>query len=189
MKKLLALTIAFLLPYAALASENEPFSFRDGIMFGMSVEQVYAMEGIALGADCKNETGLLYRDQTVAGMPTTLVYRFENDELIDATYYFNEKHETDQEYIDDFHALKKGLVSKYGNQDERTSDQVWFREEYETDEKLADTPVSSGSSSFLASWSLPDVTIDLFLYGSKESCGISLSYTSAVYPTPNTTGL
>ena len=91
MKKLISfiLVITLALSMVAAMAEEEEFSVRNGIKFGMTPDEVRAIE-----AENGNENGeefgrtISYENVSVAGYPgTTIEYWFEDDSLFQIVYF------------------------------------------------------------------------------------------------------
>lgn len=53
-------------------------------------------------------------DTTIAGLDCYLLYYFVNNKLVGAIVDNQEKHTSDERYIDDYNSMKERLTSKYG---------------------------------------------------------------------------
>ncbi len=118
MKKIVAGILAFmlvLLSSIALAEKDEPvFEIHNGVQFGMTKEEVIALEaaaGVVLEKTNPN-SGYdgLSAETTIAGCKNTiLVYSFAYNRLVQAGYCFLT--------FDMFNTLENALIKKYGETD------------------------------------------------------------------------
>lgn len=115
MKKILAIVTALTMVFAAatvLAEENA-FTFRNGITFGLNMDQVMAMETGRFEIDNEHTLGpvdfaeLEYEHVEVDGKPADLAYFFVGNELV-AIRVNLEEHATT------FEQTKAQLTAKYG---------------------------------------------------------------------------
>ena len=127
-------------PPEAAAFPGDSFTFRDGISFGMSIEQVRALEP----GDClQTENGLVYLDRPLDGLYANIDYWFNDDALTEVYVSFREVPEDEALYLADFAEVDASLTAKYGpayllqadGSDDPSSGQpepysVWFMDGY-----------------------------------------------------------
>ena len=115
MKKILAIVMALAMVFAAatvLAEENT-FTFRNGVTFGLNMDQVMDMETGAYEIENEHTRGrvtfyeLEYAHTTVDDRPADLTYLFVGNELV-AIRVNLEEHATT------FEQTKAQLTAKYG---------------------------------------------------------------------------
>ena len=106
------LTISLLIGNApASSSEDDSFVFRDGITWGMSKEDIIALEGNdyrSVSTDFEDFELLNYMDKQVSDYPAELNLAFYQNSLICAGYFF---YPDSQEDIDN---LILAYTTKYG---------------------------------------------------------------------------
>jgi len=180
MNRLLSLTFIFILfmfsvlpacqpQQANAASQNNtpPFSFRNGISGGMTVDEVRALEAKESHfwptTETSEECRLYYTSETAGGLPAHLVYTFWRNALRDAFYSF-ERHQNRVQAIDDFLALSEQLTTLYGAPEQQYGFNLETLEEISVghnmevpqDERLA----------FRATWLINDgsISVRLFLF-------------------------
>ena len=111
MKKLIALLLVLALMGCAALAEAQAFSFRNGVAWGMTVDEVLAAEGNpeyeTFNSGDGVMTGLEIDDATAAGVEADLMYNFTNGRLVMCGYEFDAEDVT----ID---ALAEQLAVKYG---------------------------------------------------------------------------
>lgn len=89
---------------------KEKFEIRNGITFGLTVEQVKEIEG----EEGVYSDGVLEFEREIAGQPnTTVYYYFENEMLVEVKYSFDKRY-VNQYFYDDILVF---LTSKYGDYD------------------------------------------------------------------------
>ena len=101
-------------PTVSLAPETAPapgFSFRYGITFGMSMEQVRSLEP---DDPIPSKDSLMYFDQQFAGCDMYAFYSFSANRLSDILIFFAEIHADDALYLADFDEAEAALTTKYG---------------------------------------------------------------------------
>ena len=115
MKKILAIVTALTMVFAAatvLAEENA-FTFRNGITFGLNMDQVMATETGRYEIDSEHTRGavtfaeLEYEHVTVDDKPADLTYLFVGNELVAIRVNL-------EEYATTFDQAKADLTAKYG---------------------------------------------------------------------------
>ena len=124
MKKLLAIlliTVLGLLPLLSAAfcednTEAEPFTFRDGVTWGMDRDKVISLEGKEYEEDEKEgRTWLIYKRKKVGAYECKLIYAFSSDTLDFCSYWLDE--------VEDnvFDNLIRAYSLKYGDPEEVSS--------------------------------------------------------------------
>ena len=115
MKKILAIVMALAMVFAAatvLAEENT-FTFRNGVTFGMNMDQVMAVETGRYEIDSEHTRGpvtfdeLEYEHESVDGKPADLTYLFVGNEQVAIRVNLEEHAAT-------FDQVKAELTAKYG---------------------------------------------------------------------------
>lgn len=126
MKKLIALVLVMTLMGCAALAEAQAFSFRDGVAWGMTQDEVLAAEGNpeykSFNAN-DGMTGIEIDDAAVAGVEADLTYIFMNGSLVVSSYVFDAEDVT----VD---ALAEQLTGKYGPASEAEAGYAAFLEVY-----------------------------------------------------------
>lgn len=91
-------------------SSQSQFTFRN-TSWGMTKDEVKNSE-TAKFLD-EDDTSLIYTGK-VAGLNTSIFYKFINNKLVSGMYMIEEKHSNKNSYIDDYQNIKKILLDKYG---------------------------------------------------------------------------
>ena len=115
MKKLIALLLVLALMGCAALAEGQAFSFRNGVAWGMTLDEVLAAEGNpeydVYDTNNSGITGVEIDDVSVAGVEADLMYNFMNGSLVMCGYEFDAEDIT----ID---ALAEQLAGEYGLESE-----------------------------------------------------------------------
>ena len=115
MKKILAIVMALAMVFTAatvLAEENA-FTYRNGVTFGLNMDQVMATETGLYEIESEHTRGavrfdeLEYEHTTVDGKPADLTYLFVGNELVAIRVSLEEHAAT-------FDEVKAALTAKYG---------------------------------------------------------------------------
>lgn len=171
----------------SVADASETFTFRNGVVGGMTAEEVIAVEGRS--PDAQAADSLRYDGEKAAGFSAELTYQFENGKLAVALYQIEMKSDVDASNITNYAAINAALASKYG--DAATNETNW------SDDLLQDNPsaqgmaVALGHLSYRASWIVQDAVIEHTLSGGDNPVRHALTYTFAIppEPAPDTTGI
>jgi hypothetical protein len=115
MKRILCclVVIAMLVPAICYAESNDEFEYRNGIKFGMTLEEVKSAELPLVG---EYEDGYLtFSGQTVAGYDASVNYEFnvENNALNQIGIFFDVAHSNGNYYINDFDKIDDVLAGLY----------------------------------------------------------------------------
>ena len=154
MKKMMILLLCMVLACGAALAEAGSFSFRNGVVWGMTQEEVVAAEGSqeydTFEVSAKM-AGIEYDDVVTSGVEAELNYLFINGALMIAGY------EYDDEDIDIL-TLSQTLDAKYGAHEQADVDRlVALMKAYRPDN--ADyAELFSDEDSASITWTLPDGT-------------------------------
>ena len=115
MKKILAIvmTLAMVFTAATVLAEENAFSYRNGVTFGMNMDQVMATETGLYEIESEHTRGavrfdeLEYEHTTVDDKPADLTYLFVGNELVAIRVNL-------EEYATTFDQAKADLSAKYG---------------------------------------------------------------------------
>lgn len=173
----------------ALESITAPldFSIRNGIRFGMSQDEVLALENQS--PVYSTDSSMLYMDVSAAGKPATLIYTFVNDYLFSVFYLFTDSHTNDNEYIKDFESIDQSLTSKYGTP---TMDQKysWDNSLYKDDKEDYGFAIALGHLQIMSQWTMDNYLISHALSGDNYEIEHSLIYVvPSITPMTNTDGI
>lgn len=151
--------------------DENGFSIRSGLLFGMSEEEAVEIEG----KPQDNSNGEMIYSTSAAGMSAQM-YLYFSDEygLYRIGYIFSESHSNDNLYISDYEFLQKSLEEKYGHP--YISNKIWNRSLYKDDEEKYGFAVSIGDLSYAASWNIGDVKIYHALSGDNYEINHLLFY-------------
>jgi len=152
-----------------------PFSFRNGIAWGVSKDEIISSEGRAPDED---DAGMIAFHNVKAGSLDAIVGFFLNDteECYKAMYLLQEKHSTDNAYLNDYQYLKNSLTERYGNPTE--DEQIWSQSLYKDDTDRWGFAVSIGDLSCYTTYETGDTTILLYMTGDNYEINITLIYES-----------
>lgn len=103
------------------------FVFRNGIKFGMTMQEVRELEDIE--PFYSTDGAIVYDDVKAAGKAAQVFYLFENNVLNQIGIYFTESHTNENLYINDFESVDDSLYEKYG-EPIRDSEQFWLANTY-----------------------------------------------------------
>ena len=149
--------------------------FRD-ITWGMTVEQVKALEGLRVLDE--NESMFVYAVE-VAGRDALLFYKHADGKVFRGGYSFQVKHDDKNGYIDDYEALKAQLTEEYGWP---ISDEVvWKNDLYRQDLDQHGLAVGMGYLIYWADWSAGDTRIELALHGNNDLHVLAMNYASVTH--------
>lgn len=177
MKKL-AFLVLFTFVFAvsfAVAEDSEPFTIRNGVMFGMTRDEIIACEGAEPFIE---NNDLIYVNQTAAGADARVIYFMENGSLMGVYITFTLLFTDPSQYIDHFNGVNDVLMAKYGVPDVDT-DYLWSNDFYKDDEEKYGLAVQSGDLSIVSIWRLANVMI-VHIYG-KVSDNNDVEHAIAYY--------
>ena len=117
MKKILTIVMALAMVFAAATAlaEEKAFTFRDGVTFGMNMDQVMAAETGRYEIDNEHTLGpvqfaeLEYEHVSVEGKPADLTYLFVGNELVAIRVNL-------EEYAVTFDQAKADLIAIHGGE-------------------------------------------------------------------------
>lgn len=174
MKKWLALVLALvLLSSASFSAIAEPFSFRNGVTFGMTREEIIACEG----AEPHNakEDNLHYSAQKSAGKNCAVSYSLSEGKLYKIIVLFTDDHSFENLYIDDFDTIDEALQTKYGKPLVDTS-YVWLNDLYKDNPQEHGFAVSAGHLAIMSQWLFDDFQIAHALLGDNFEINHAVMY-------------
>jgi hypothetical protein len=104
----------------------------NGMKWGASIEEVKAKENkrLTMVKDVSfnmNGDKVIKYNETLAGVPTSLAYVFNNDRLTQAIYIINNKHTDKRKYAEEFIKLNDWLMKKHNYPDKSTQLAAGFK--------------------------------------------------------------
>ncbi len=165
---------------APASGESTAFSIRNGVTFGMSQEEVIQIEGRE--PDIRDETGLIFDNQTAGGLKASIFYSTEKNQVQAIMYVVEEKHTQNDGYIEDYESLKASLSEKYGKPTFETLD--WDGDATKYDPQDYGDALVAGDVRYLAQWKGSNVQINLFLDNDDGNIEIILAYMPPKGETP-----
>ena len=152
-----------------------PFDFRNGVIWGMPKDEVITSEGRTPDED---DTKMIAFHNVKAGSFQAIVGYFFNDvgACYKAMYLLQEKHSTDNAYLDDYKVLKNSLTDRYGKPTE--DEQIWGRDLYKSKPDRWGFAISLGDLSYYTVFETGDTTILLYMTGDNYEINTTLIYES-----------
>lgn len=165
-------TSVFAMLIPLLAFSQEAYDFRK-TKWGMTAEEVKRAEA---GKPLEESGKIIIYSGSLSNLLANVGYQFVGNQLATAGYNFTQKHAKKNTYVDDYAALRKGLIAKYGKP---IQDQTgWRNETYRKDPSKYGTAVSLGHLVYRAEWSTARSRIVLKLSGQNSQCRLNLVYYS-----------
>lgn len=167
-----------------LSAQETKYDFRK-TNWGMSMEQVKAVEDAELFVEIENDTFLYYSGINIAGKDSVCLYFFLEDKLYNSGYVFNGEHSNKNLYIDDYKGLKEMLISKYGEPDNKKllslynrGEIYWTNDLYKDDKSNWGLAISKGDLSYISIWETSTTEIALVLDGDNYKIYLHIGYAS-----------
>lgn len=173
------LTAAVALVVAATAvpaATAEDTDFRRG-RWGDSPAAVKAAETLDVSQEETSDgvTVLVYEDE-LAGLAAEAAYLFQDGELYQGVYRFNERHTDHAEHIADFERLHALLTEKYGEPE--SSGTRWINELFKGNPDNWDEALVAGHVSWAATWVTERTKIQMALFGKAFRVQHGITYES-----------
>lgn len=152
------------------------FVFRDGIKFGMTMQEVLELEEVEPAYSM--DGAILYDGVIAAGKEAEVCYLFEDDALIQIGVIFAESHTNENLYINDFEDVDDSLCAKYG-EPVRDSQQFWSANTYKNDPDRWGFAVSIGDLAYGTEYmpnNYPNLWIKHILQGDNYEFTHMISY-------------
>lgn len=165
-KSILAITFLFMTSNVFASSPD----FRQ-INWGMKQQQVIKIEKAKL-LD-KNENTLVY-DCLVDNKECKLVYSFQNNKLVCATYFFETVHKNLNDYIDDYKDLFTALEYKY--KEPICDEMVWKDDNFKDSPSHYGLAVRMGHLIYASCWETETTYIILNLYSKDYKINLTTMY-------------
>lgn len=188
-KSFLSFLIIFIFLFSSVASAEDDFSFRNGVMFGMSREQVITCEGREPD-ESSEEDGLYYAKQKSAGKDVSLLYQFDSDKLYRIYVRFIAEHSNDNLFLQDFDEVDVALQAKYGEA-ATLKEFSWKSDTFKGDETHYGLAVSAGYLVIGSIWYSGNCQIGHILMGDNYKINHAILYrpTNNMSKKPDTTGI
>lgn len=187
MKKSVSVLLAIVLLVLPLVSFAEAFTFRNGVTFGMTVDEIIECEGKE--PDITEGELIAYENQKSAGKDCTVCYEMSNNKLVGMHVLFREKHSFDNAYIEDFESVDQSLTSKYGKANTQNL-YSWKNSLYKDDPEEYGFAVSCGHLTIVSSWTFDNLFVGHVLYGDNFEISHTIMYKlEQAEPEPNTDGI
>lgn len=153
---------------------NDKLSKFRGFSWGARIEDVIKKEN---KTDTSEEENLYSFLDTVAGMKCSVIYEFNNGELVKGQYFFiYNKHTNKNLYISDYKEIAKLLAFKYGNP--FSEDKIWLNDLYRDDPDDYGFAVSLGHLVYVLEWRDDLTSIKCMLFGENYDIILAIDYTS-----------
>jgi hypothetical protein len=149
--------------------------------WGMNLQDVKTIEPVQPSWELRApvledyEQRVAYRSQ-IEGIDTSLMYRFYEDQLAQAKYFFEPNHEDAAEYIQDFHTVKHWITQSYGMP--TLVQEIWLDSLYRSDESLWGKAVMRGHLKLAAEWRTDTTHITILLDGGDDTLGLIADFNS-----------
>lgn len=154
-------------------AELPKYDFRQ-TMWGMSMEEVMAIE--KKEPETKGEDSLDYQ-QNVLSMGALSNYKFIDDKLVRGGYVFNEKFETNNDYIKNYNKIKKAMIEAEGPPVVDVEKQI--NPDAVIDPDNIGDATCRGDMIYGSQWNRPDGTvIRLVLNGKNSRCFLTVIFNS-----------
>jgi len=154
---------------------------RQRVDWGMSVVDVKGNELIPPTWEVRApiveefEHRVAYHTQ-IEGIDTSLSYTFYQDQLAQAKYVFEPKHEDASEYVQDFHAVQEWITQSYGPP--TSVQEIWLDSLYQYDRSLWGQALLRGHLILVAEWKTSESQIALVLNGGDDTVGMVADFSS-----------
>ena len=171
---------------AAAGSENEAAPDFRSVRWGMTEEEVKALEGsdvaVSGKVDGKNAWYIGYTT-TLMGNNVILAYYFGPDGLYEADYIWQEDHSNENLYISDYNEVKKELTKKYGSP--QFDDEMWDTSSHKSyySERKGDA-LSYGYLSYITAYSTDRTEILMYMVADNYDVGFYIWYKSNTITAP-----
>lgn len=150
-------------------AEDQP-DFRK-VRWGMTREQVMAAETAPFNQEYPDH--LVY-DEKVNGLKCCLIYVFRKNVLVEASYLVEERFVSDNRYLEEYDALKRLLVKKYGAP---LADEVkWKDDHYKNNPYMWGFAVGDGDLVMSAMWETERTKLSLVLEGKDFEESLMIVY-------------
>ncbi|WP_342349404.1 hypothetical protein [uncultured Nitrospira sp.] len=122
-----------------------------------------------------------YRRQ-IEGIDASLTYTFYEDQLAQANYLFEPKHDDAVDYVQDFHAVENWITQSYGMP--TSVQEIWLDSLYQYDQSLWGQALLRGHLKMVAEWRNDTTNITLLLDGGEDTIGLMADFDSVAIIAP-----
>lgn len=122
-----------------------------------------------------------YRRQ-IEGIDAWLTYTFYEDQLAQANYLFEPKHDDAVDYVQDFHAVENWITQSYGMP--TSVQEIWLDSLYQYDQSLWGQALLRGHLKMVAEWRNDTTNITLLLDGGEDTIGLMADFDSVAIIAP-----
>jgi len=138
--------------------------------WGMSKEDVKQLEGKPV---FENEMEVWY-EGIAAEKHVDILYQFDQDKLINGTYFFTDKHADLNYYYKDYFDLVYTYSGKFGEPVKQA--EQWRQDRYRYDRTKLGTAIAAGHVSFITQWETDTSSIMVKLYGDDHEIKLIAFY-------------
>lgn len=122
-----------------------------------------------------------YRRQ-IEGIDASLTYTFYEDQLAQANYLFEPKHDDAVDYVQDFYTVKDWITQSYGMP--TSVQEIWLDSLYQYDRSLWGQALLRGHLKMVAEWRNETTNITLLLDGGEDTIGLMADFDSVAIIAP-----
>ncbi|MDT3778683.1 hypothetical protein PJI16_14050 [Nitrospira sp. MA-1] len=122
-----------------------------------------------------------YRRQ-IEEIDASLTYTFYEDQLAQANYLFEPKHDDAVDYVQDFHTVKDWITQSYGMP--TSFQEIWLDSLYQYDQSLWGQALLRGHLKMVAEWRNETTNITLILDGGEDTIGLMADFDSVAIIAP-----
>ncbi len=122
-----------------------------------------------------------YRRQ-IEGIDAWLTYTFYEDQLAQANYLFEPKHDDAVDYVQDFHTVQNWITQSYGMP--TLVQEIWLDSLYQYDQSLWGQALLRGHLKMVAEWRNDTTNITLLLDGGEDTIGLMADFDSVAVIAP-----
>lgn len=173
MKQIFTTTLLLILPLTYIKAQH---SFRN-VDWLMSKADVIAAE--KRKPDQVQGNKIVYQNVTAGSFKADLVYSFNKTGLYEGSYIIKTVHSDNSQYYEDYLRLKRTLVAKYGESNDR---EKWYNSLYKDEPESYGLAAAAGHVFFASSWEKDATKAVLIFTGDnfKPSLAVMYSYRFAV---------
>ena len=164
-----------LLSAEEISKQNIEYDFRK-IRWGMTQEEVVSSEP---SEPISTEDKEILFETRILENNFTLKYRFNNQQLIGATYLLEDKFLRTEYYVDTYNDFVEALANKYG--EPNISEVVWLDNTYKNDPNKKNFALSAGHVQYFSSWSREKTKIKCILQGEFHNLILKIDYASVLH--------
>ncbi|GJL70041.1 MAG: hypothetical protein NPIRA06_26760 [Nitrospirales bacterium] len=166
----------------------QPQTFeRRSTEWGMNAQEVKLNEPVQPVWDLQSpvlepyEQRVGYRRQ-IEGIDASLTYTFYEDQLAQANYLFEPKHDDAVDYVQDFQTVKDWITQSYGMP--TSFQEIWLDSLYQYDKSLWGQALLRGHLKMVAEWRNETTNITLILDGGEDTIGLMADFDSVAIIAP-----